>query len=229
MTASAGSVPTGAVVDIDPAQEAYANNDPITTLTDWTGNGWTATKAGVGAPTFKTNIINGLPVVRFAAADQGFCNFSGSLSGAFSGSGTAVVLVKINTDPPAVSTSSGLWLMGAGTDSTHYPFTTGDIYDGALSSVRRGPITKAISLSAAFRSYVVTSTTNDYDIYLSNTSIFTDATNTFSFPATAAFGRSVDPTVFLDGDIARLLLYARVWDATDRTNWSNYTVSHYGL
>ncbi len=228
VTASAGSVPAGALVDIDPFQEAYANNDAITTLTDWTGHGWTATATG-GTATFKTNIINGLPVARYAAASIASYIFAGALGAQFSGSGTAVVLVKINTDPPAASSSSGLWKVGDSPDSTHYPFTTGDIYEEALSTVRRGPITKAISLSSAFRSYVVTSTTSAHNIYLNNTNINSDGTNTFAFPAVGGFGRSTDPSVFLDGDIARLLLYARVWDATDRTNWSNYTVSHYGL
>lgn len=47
-----------------------SDNDLIDSWTDSSGNGRTATSDGGGArPTYKTNIVNGLPVLRFAGAD----------------------------------------------------------------------------------------------------------------------------------------------------------------
>src|SRR3990167_5180533 len=49
------------------AESAYANSDSISLLTDWSGNGNHATRSGATRPTYQTNIINGLPIIRFSA------------------------------------------------------------------------------------------------------------------------------------------------------------------
>lgn len=68
-TGGGGFVPTdiaGCQLWLDASQEAFANNDPVGTATDWSGQGHNATQGTAGQqPTFKTNIINGLPVFRF--------------------------------------------------------------------------------------------------------------------------------------------------------------------
>lgn len=46
--------------------QSYSDNDTVTTIADSSGNGYTLTQGGSGTGTFKTNILNGLPVLRTA-------------------------------------------------------------------------------------------------------------------------------------------------------------------
>ena len=49
---------------LDASQETYNDNDSVTTWHDKSGNGYDYTQS-TNIPVFKTNIVNGLPVVRF--------------------------------------------------------------------------------------------------------------------------------------------------------------------
>jgi hypothetical protein len=58
------------------------DNDLVASMTDTSGNGNTLTPSAVGLkPVYKTNIINGLPVLRFPNA--GFCNLKSTNKAAF--------------------------------------------------------------------------------------------------------------------------------------------------
>lgn len=47
-----------------------ADGDPVGTWTDSSGSGNSATSSGSNRPTYKTNILNGLPVIRFTSASS---------------------------------------------------------------------------------------------------------------------------------------------------------------
>jgi hypothetical protein len=47
---------------------ALANNDPIGSITDKSSHANNGSSSGAARPTFKTGIVNGLPVMRFAGA-----------------------------------------------------------------------------------------------------------------------------------------------------------------
>src|SRR5439155_17313853 len=49
---------------------ALNNNDPVSTWTDSSGNGNSPTSSGTKRPTYKTNVLNGKPVVRFDGIDD---------------------------------------------------------------------------------------------------------------------------------------------------------------
>jgi hypothetical protein len=61
------------LLDADPDQEAYSDDDPVTTITNQ-GTGINGT--GGTDPTFKTGIINGHSVYRFVRANQEYKTFS---------------------------------------------------------------------------------------------------------------------------------------------------------
>lgn len=69
----------GKVLWYDPSQEGYANDENVTSLSDRSGNGNHATNAAT-APIFKTNIINGHPVVRFDGTANCYMNFTSALA-----------------------------------------------------------------------------------------------------------------------------------------------------
>lgn len=62
---------TGLQVWLQADSLALADADPVATWTDSSGNGNNATQATSGSqPTYKTNIVNGKPVVRFDGTDD---------------------------------------------------------------------------------------------------------------------------------------------------------------
>ena len=61
----------GPLIWLDANQEGYSNNDPVTSFTDWSGNGNNFTASGTARPTFKTNRINGRPSVLADGVDDG--------------------------------------------------------------------------------------------------------------------------------------------------------------
>jgi hypothetical protein len=70
VTVSAFTPAAGNVLWLKADALSLANNDPVTTWTDSSGNGNDVTQAVAGAkPTYKTNILNGLPVVRGDGGD----------------------------------------------------------------------------------------------------------------------------------------------------------------
>src|SRR5262247_3533304 len=81
------------------------DNDPISTWADSSVNGRNATQSGTARPTYKVNIINGLPVARFDGADDFFTlpNFLTAFS-----AGEIFLVIKLDNDPPSVG-SGGLW------------------------------------------------------------------------------------------------------------------------
>ena len=54
--------------------ESYANNDPIGTMTDQSGNGMNALASGGNRPTFQTSQINGKPAAYFDGMDDYLLN-----------------------------------------------------------------------------------------------------------------------------------------------------------
>jgi hypothetical protein len=60
----------GMLVWYDASQLVLANNDPVDTWFDVSGNGFNATKNSYSAPIYKTNQLNGKSVVSFTAASN---------------------------------------------------------------------------------------------------------------------------------------------------------------
>lgn len=78
--------PRGAAFDVlslspaiwlDANQEAYVNNDPVTTATDFSGNSRDFTEA-TNPPTFKTGVLNGKPGFYFDGTEQLLRSYTGT-------------------------------------------------------------------------------------------------------------------------------------------------------
>ena len=72
-------MPGGVVVV--PPPTGLVDGDPVTTWPDSSTNGNNATQTGTARPTFKTNILNGKPVVRFTVAGLSGLNLATPISG----------------------------------------------------------------------------------------------------------------------------------------------------
>ncbi len=199
------------------------DGDRVTTWIDSSGNSRDATQSvAADKPTYKINIINGKPVVRFAAANTEFMNLPNFLTGF--GAGEIFLVVKLNNDPP-VTGSGGIWDFGSDAASSHYCFDDGFIYDEFATTARKGTVNPTPSL-AAWRLYNVSSQANEWTSRLDGTQIFTTATNTVGWSTTPKIGGE---TFFCDGDIAELILYSTVLSTADRTAVKTYIAAKYNL
>lgn len=114
---------TGVAFWIDADSESYANNDPVSTATDLSGNSRDATGSGAARPTFKTGIFNG-------ATMPGFYFDGGDIlaTSAFSLTNTGIIAVFLPT-------TQGMYFehgTNANSNGTFY------LYDTVYSYFRRG-------------------------------------------------------------------------------------------
>lgn len=70
-TASAKPPIANPLIWLDANQESFANNDPVSQFSDWSGNANHFTSSGTARPTYKTNRINGRPAVQADGVDDG--------------------------------------------------------------------------------------------------------------------------------------------------------------
>ena len=103
--AAAPSTPVaGYTAWYDASQEAYSNNDPVDSWTDRSANALTVSNTLTLRPTFKTNIINGKPVIRFDGSSQ-FLGSSGDALGTAITPSAYTIFVVFNA--AAISTANG--------------------------------------------------------------------------------------------------------------------------
>jgi hypothetical protein len=249
MGCSLTALPTSVPPDFDPLTLgpelwlkadalALADNDAVASWTDSSGNGNHATNvSGSQQPTYKTNIVNSLPVVRFdGTADHLY--LSGFMASAIAGE--AVVVKKVVTDPAPSIARSGLWdwdgVGGAGF-ATHHPYTDGTIYEtwGNTAQQNLGNPTPSL---AAWHIYDVMSKSGQMKAWLNGDNFATVGTNTVSFPGAGAnagsFGRSVNnagggTAYFLEGDIAEMLWFDYELTTTQRNNLKGYLADKYAI
>ncbi len=218
----------GCTVWLAADRDTYANNDPVG-LADNGGSGGDWTAAGSNRPTYKTGITpTGKAVYRFDGTDDyliGPDSFAGLTAG------SAFVVVKIVTDPPASSAQSGLWALGTGPSSTLYPFTDGHVYEDAFLTTRPDTGDPTLDLSTAFRVYAVTATNGDFNTYLDGTLQFNTATATMGGITIPRLGASNQgggsPTFCCQGDIAALIVYDSVLSAGNRSDVLTYLTQRY--
>jgi hypothetical protein len=205
---------------------ALSDGASIASWTDSSGNGRHATNANPGGqPIFKTSILNGLPVVRFNGTAHNLLLFNMST---FT-SGEIFAVLK-NSNP---SGGTGVWRMTGANLTQHWPFVDGTIYDPTFSTTRQS-FTMPGS-SSAWRMYNVSSATNAWTARLEGTTVATLGTNVVSFPNPGRLGVQLgteQPTgsdQFFNGDIAEVLIYSAVNNATDRGIINAYLCDKYQI
>jgi hypothetical protein len=193
---------------------SLSDNDPVSSWTDSSGNARHLTQ-GTGSiqPTYKTNIVGGLPAVRFDGTGDVLLvpNFMSGFSAA-----EAFLVFKLDADLPADVAQSGLWKFGTSGDNCHVPYIDGTIYDDFGSTVRKTTANPTQSMASAFCAYNVTTKSGGWTNRLDGTQIATTGTNTVGFSTTAQFGASADGAKWLDGDVLELFLFSGELSTDDR-------------
>jgi hypothetical protein len=216
---------TNLVLRLKAEMESLADNDPVATATDQSGEGNDFTAAGAARPTFKAGIVNDKAVYRFDGTNDVLTgpDFASGFT-----AGEVFVVVKIDTDPPGGNEQTGLWDFASNTaNAAHFPFTDGTIYDDWGSSDRKTTANPASALTD-FRLYNVRSANNAWSNHLDGTQLHSDTSHTVGFAATPLIGQS-PATFFLDGDIAEFVMCSSVQSAPERADLHAYFEAEYGL
>ena len=209
--------------------DSYSLNDGDPISTDWTDlSGNSRAPSPINTPTFRTNQVNGKPVVEFtSASNEYFDSFNGwNPSGQTAGHG--FIVIKVKNDPPAVDTASGLWYFGSTALDTHYPYTDSNIYDGFGSTTRQTVGDPTPSL-ATYRLYEVFSASNDWGALLDGASLFSTGTNTVGFNSAPRLGADNSPAVFINGFVAEFFLYNKKLSAGEQSTIYTYISNRYAL
>ena len=195
---------------------SLSDGDPVSSATDASGNGFHGTASGSQRPIFRTNILNGQPAFEFDGDGQWFnTGDHSSLTEC-----EVFAVVKIDNDPPGTNefgAQTGLWNYSTG-DVTHYPYVTGDIYEGFGSNARYFVGNPTPSLSSQFRIINIWSATNDWAYNLDGINLFSTGTNTVGLDSSCNLGYSTGGNYFLDGKITEFVLFDHKLSASDRAS-----------
>ena len=229
---------TNLEVWLDASQLGLTNNDPVSSWTDESGNGEHYTASGATRSTYRDTgvTINGLPVVSFDATVPNYLKNT-TMDSTGWGYATIIIVGRINTDPPAVGSKTGLYRFNASDNENAFPWTDSSIYMGTWSAGRISTGNPTFALTSPFIFSV--GMVNDFvanKIYMVkvnqrmqyNSGNFTfqgtaAGTETLIGSSSAAYGSCYD------GVIAEVLIYSGHLSGMDRDVTIHYLKNKYGI
>jgi hypothetical protein len=224
--AGAGTQPN-AIADLEMWLDAttlgLADGAAVATWTDSSGNSRPGT--GVNSPTYQTNEINGLGVVRFDVASSQYFTLPNFLSGVFT-EGEVFFVLKAVSDAPAASRTLHT-LCGGGVQG-QYPNGLGQINDpfGHTAALANNP---APALTA-WRLYNFNASAAGRAMRLDGAVLTSDGTASgSSWTTTPRIGNRSGSTQYFDGDIAEVILYSRVLTSGERDGIEAYVAAKFAL
>ena len=202
--------------------------DPIGTWVDSSGNGLSATAAAAARPTYKTSILNSLPVARFSSngMDAQF-NFAAvnHFSVAFVATPTSSLLFQsvVRQQHPTNADYFTQWQDGAGAEriiSSWDGGTTGENLGWTSGSTLITYVREKNVARTAWRDGTQSGTN-----VASNTNLAgVDATN-----AGIGFRRAHATPEYFGGDIAEIIIAYTNWDTATRQKVEGYLAWKWGL
>lgn len=203
---------------------ATVNADPVGRWADQSGNARHYDQASATPkPSLRTNVVNGLPVVRF---DE---NQVDRLVGAdLSALTAAEVFIVLICDSDPAPFDIGLWGFGSSGQVGRYPYTDGHILDDFGSTARKDTGDPSANI-AAWHLYNVVTTASEWTAFINGTQHYTTGTNTVGFLAATVLGADSTQGSGFAGDIAEVILYDAKLSAGNKTSVKSYIASRYGL
>jgi hypothetical protein len=194
------------------------DGDPVSSWPDSSGNGHNATQTGSARPTFKTNIVNGKPIVRFTSAGLSGLNLATTIPG-----NTAFTCITVQK----IAASGSAQISLAATDAAPFGViqTSGDTF----ASDRAGYLHTSNEY-LGFHIFIATlDGSGGGTIYGDGTVIGGPAgansgTGDFGF-----IGYRPSPAAYSNGDIAEILFCNAGLTATDRQNAEKTLGTKYGI
>jgi hypothetical protein len=210
------------VLHLDASELSLSDNDPVTSWTDLSGNDYHAIQnTTANQPTFKTNVMNGKPVVRFDG-DNDYL-LTGTFSSALSQPNTVFVVWQTN------STGTQFVIDGINKNDRHAIFQgTGGgnnvaFHAGStLSYAKDTPFEQAIITSALFNGA-------NSEVWENGEIKLTGDFGNHSLTGLTIGARQGNAFFFLDGDIAEIIIYDRALTFNERTDVEFYLSRKYGF
>lgn len=190
-----------------------SDGDPVGTWTDSSGNSNDATASGGSRPTYKTNILNGLPVVRFSGSNL--------LVSPLVLNQPMTVLVVLTT-----TSTSGRWLESAGFSTASR--IIGDTYFAGNLLIYAGSLVTGSSWGGThYAAWVFDGASSS--IYKDGTQVVTGNPGSAAITIHTLFGADSALSTGFNGDMPEVIIYNSNLSPTDLSNCSNYLKSRYGL
>lgn len=209
---------------------SLANNDPVTTWIDSSGQGFDAGQATGGSkPLYKTNIQNGLPVVRFDGVDDFFTNVTWSGIVDSTGGGIYTILGMINVASSATGAAATyddaciLTDAGGNTGYAHTRDATGSLTVRAYNWDGNEDFASVTGVGySAWRKITQDHDNTTLRIKSQGGAFATAASGAPSASGSMLFGSNYAGAKFFAGDIAEIVLYDRVLTDPERDSIELY-------
>lgn len=193
---------------------SLSDNDPVGTWADSSGNARDGVQGTAGKkPTFKTNILNSLPVVRFDGGDNLLHGYSIATANTI----FAVAKMTGTTGEQIVISAS----LGGGSLAAYIRGRSGGANWGTY---RNGDVTANTDISSAYKIIcIVTRSGTDLDL-VTNGNVETKVASGYYSDSThrVRIGSGDDNENPFDGDIAEVFLYDSALNSTDRESMEAY-------
>lgn len=221
LTRRAPPAPSFPTFDCWVRGEDLSSAGGIASWLDYSGHSRPLTQAtGANQPTADLTAWNGGPCAVFDGVNDYF-NLANFLNG--QAAGEIFVLLQLDADPPGSINQTGLWYFG--TQSDHYPYVEGTIYDDWGSDTRKTTGDPATALTTK-HVYNVSSAAGAWTSRINGVQHYTTASNTVFFNTAPQFGASGGLSYFLQGKVREILIKAgSTLNSTDRTTVTDYLLA----
>ncbi len=194
---------------------SLGNGAPVATWADSSGFGNDATQTSAGQqPILVTSVVNGLPVVHFAASQSQFFQLPNFMNGA--STGELFIVVRAASAKP--TNGSGLFSNFGANHGTFYPASDGMIYDD-FGSTNQQEVGLPPANITAFNLYNVTSANGPWVARMNGVPFNSFTGNSVSFRTNPMLGQGGGD---FDGDIAEMIVYDHVLSNAERAEVSKY-------
>lgn len=215
---------------LDAGQEAYSDDDPVNTWHDQSGNSRDYTAGD--APTFKENIVNSLPIIRFNGSSDylkkaGFVWTSGPFTVFFVLSETTYTNYPAFMGEYSDNVTHG-WFVFASNDSGNHKAAIGKA--GVIHSFSDLVVTNTFQI-LTFRSPGIDGGDIDVDVWRNNDPASATLTlTTISTPANSCIGAAREGTFDrFNGDIAEIIIYNLELTESNRIAVEQYLSKKYDI
>jgi hypothetical protein len=193
-------------------------------VTSWTDSSGLGNHAVTGdAPTFKTNIVNGLPIVRF----NGSSNYLDSPASASLSALTVFVVAKRSASA-GTYTMVGAHTSGGGLQFRMESSDSLGLLNEGIASI--GTSSGTVSPSVFNLLHADLTNASAYHFFINNVAAGNSTTGvSLSTGQLIRIGMTDSSTERMNGDIAEIVLYDSVLNSTDRTAIAGYLLGKYAL
>ena len=208
-----------------------SDGGPVSAWGDSSGSGLDVTQSGTARPTYKTNILNGKPVVRFDGIDDQLVKSSVTISSlAGPDTGTIFVLQKQPT-PSSPTVTFNIASGGSNRINLHLTFYDSFYFDFGNFEAGRVSANQPGGWNVGYHVVVCRRGGSGGNIWVDGKSV---ATGTFgNLLDTAASGAirvgSDGAGIFFSGDIVELFIYNSALSTEDRQAMEDYLGSKYNI